>query len=294
MNAYIIYKRPHHDRIDFMADDVRAVPIRPLPVVPAPLLDVSGIGARLPTPLTSFIDRERELGAVVALLRRDDTRLVTLIGPAGVGKTRLAVKVARSLDAAFDDGVAFIPLAPVKEPDLAPVRMAQMLGIRDDGQPAAARLQTALRDQHLLVILDNFEQVLDAAPLLTDLLGACPELRFLVTSRARLNLSGERAVAVAPLALPDPDAAPAPERLLESAAVRLFVERAQAADAEFALSAANAAAVATICRRLDGLPLAIELAAARSASLPPPELLAGLTARLQLLSSGPRDAPARL
>ncbi|HEX5499773.1 MAG TPA: AAA family ATPase, partial [Thermomicrobiales bacterium] len=111
-----------------MADDVRADPIRPLPIVPAPLLDVSGVGARLPTPLTSFIDRERELATVVGLLRRDDTRLVTLIGPAGVGKTRLAVKVARSLDAAFDDGVAFIPLAAVKEPDLAPVRIAQMLG----------------------------------------------------------------------------------------------------------------------------------------------------------------------
>ncbi|HEU0115970.1 MAG TPA: hypothetical protein VFQ80_14890, partial [Thermomicrobiales bacterium] len=177
---------------------------------------------------------------------------------------------------------------------MAPVRIAQALSIRDDGQPAAARLRAGLQDQRLLLILDNFEQVLDAAPLLVELLGACPCLQLLVTSRARLNVSGERAVAVAPLAVPDANGAPAPDRLLEAPAVRLFVERAQAADADFSLTAANVAAIATICRRLDGLPLAIELAAARSATLSPPTLLAGLTARFQVLAGGPRDAPARL
>ncbi|HEU5431410.1 MAG TPA: AAA family ATPase, partial [Thermomicrobiales bacterium] len=168
-----------------MADDVLADPIRSLPIAPVPLREPDRGSARLPAPLTSFIDREREQAAITALLRRDEVRLLTLTGPAGVGKTRLALAVAQSLIAAFDDGVAYIPLAAVKEPDLTPVRIAQALAVRDDGQPAVARLQTALRDQRVLLILDNFEQVLDAAPFLAELLAACPHVKLLVTSRAR-------------------------------------------------------------------------------------------------------------
>jgi predicted ATPase/DNA-binding CsgD family transcriptional regulator/Tfp pilus assembly protein PilF len=277
-----------------MADDVLADQIRSLPVAPVPLREQGKVSGGIPLPLTSLIDREREQAEIEGLLRRDDVRLLTLLGPGGVGKTRLAIKVARNLAVDFENGVVFVSLAPVNDPSLAPVRIAQALSIRDDGVQAASRLQTVLRDQHLLLILDSFEQLVDAAPLLSDLLSACPQLKVLVTSRARLNLSGEHAVSVTPLPLPDPDQLPTPTRLLASPAIRLFVERAQAADTGFTLSETNAAAVATICRQLDGLPLAIELAAARSASLAPHDLLAGLTARLQLLSGGPRDAPARL
>ncbi len=277
-----------------MADDVLAEPIRPLRLAPIPIRDVGAVVARLPEPLTSFVNRDHELLAVAAMLRRDDTRLVTLSGPGGVGKSRIALAVAREISGEFRDGVAFVALAAVREPALVPVRIAQALSIREDGQPAIARLQSALRDQHLLLFLDNFERALDAAPMLTELLADCPLLKILVTSRARLNVSGEHAVAVTPLDAPDLSDASEPDTLLESAAVRLFVERTHAVDPEFRLSAANGETVAAICRRLEGLPLAIELAAARSASLSPAALLAGLATRLQVLSGGPRDAPARL
>ncbi len=255
--------------------------------------------AALPVPLASFVGREREVAAVVALLRDPAVRLVTLTGPGGVGKTRLALAVAAELAAAFPDGVAFVPLAAVRDPGLVLPTIAAALGVREAGdRPLADRLAAALRGRAPLLVLDNLEQVPAAAPRLAALLAACPGLTVLATSRAPLRVSGERTLGVPPLALPArPGGTGGPSPLEEVAgteAVRLFVERAQAARSGFALTAANAAAVAEICARLDGLPLAIELAAARAGALPPAALLARLERRLPLLTGGNRDSPARL
>ena len=248
----------------------------------------------LPQPLTSLIGREREVAAVKAMLQQDHARLITLTGPGGTGKTRLAIQVATELSGSYRDGVWFVSLAPLRDPDLVMSAIAQTLGVRDSADhPLITSLTSALRDRHLLIVLDNVEQVVSAAPLFSELLGTCAELSMLVTSRTPLHLYGERAIAVMPLTVPNPTKLPSVDLLERVEAVRLFVTRAQAAQSTFALNAANARAIAAICVRLDGLPLAIELAAARVQVLSPQALAERLDRRLPLLVDGPRDVPAR-
>jgi predicted ATPase/DNA-binding SARP family transcriptional activator len=256
-----------------------------------------GLEARpnnLPVQPTPLIGREQELITLQQMLGRAEGRLVTLTGPGGVGKTRLALQVAADLLDAFGDGVVFVDLAPIRDPALVASTVAQTLGVRETGeQSLVASLKRYVREKQLLLVLDNFEQVLQAAPTVAELLGAAPSLKVLVTSRAVLRLRGEQEFAVPPLARPDPRHLPPVAALSQYAAVELFIQRAASARPEFSVTNENAPAVAEICHRLDGLPLAIELAAARARLLTPQAMLARLESRLKLLVGGPRDLPAR-
>ena len=248
----------------------------------------------LPTPPTPLLGRDVDVAALRALLLDAAARLVTLTGVGGTGKTRLAVAAAAAVLGAFPDGVAFVDLSPLRDLTLVAPTIAQALRVRDTrGRPIEELLQEYLRAKSLLLLLDNFEHLLDAAPLVADLLAAAPRLKVLVTSREVLRLRGEHVYAVEPLAVPPLAHLPPLERLADYASVTLFSERAADAAPGFHLTPDNAAAVAGICARLDGLPLAIELAAAHVRVLPPADLLVHLDHRLVVLTHGARDLPTR-
>ena len=234
---------------------------------------------RLPAPLTGLVGRERDIAEIHGMLAAG-TRFVTLVGPGGIGKSRLAIAAARSAAPDFEDGSVFVDLSAVHDPERVPSRIAQSLGVRDTGDaPIMENLATALRERSILLVLDNFEQVVEAAPALTTLLAEAPELAILVTSRVLLRISGEQSYDVEPLA--------------DEQAVDLFVQRAHAVKPDFEITPDNQAAVERVCEALDGVPLAIELAAARVRVLSPAELLDRLDRRLSVLVGGPRDLPAR-
>ena len=254
----------------------------------------STLPGSLPIPRTRLIGREAERAAAKAFLIDEAVPLLTLTGPGGVGKTRLAKSLAQDVIEHFPDGVVWVDLAPVGDPALVLPATAQTLGLRDSGdQSMAEQLVGFLRPRALLVVLDNFEHLLDAAPQLSGLLSNCPRLQILVTSRSVLSLSGEHDLLVPPLRLP-PSGTPDLNVVATSEAIQLFLERARAVRPDFGLTDANAVVVTAVCRRLDGLPLAIELASARLAHLPLAALHHRLEQRLPLLTGGPRDLPARL
>jgi len=286
---------PHHERETFIRVARGELPVDRL-VLPRPNV---ASPTNLPRPTTALAGRTREVMDIRAALARAEVRLLTLTGAPGVGKTRLALEAAAALHDAFADGVFLVELAPLSAPDLVLAAVAHALHVGISGrQPLDERLGRYLRTRRVLLLLDNFEHVLPAAPHLSRLLAAAPHLKLLVTSRVALELSGEHRFTVLPLSVPPAvdnrrrpiTAAEAQERY---AAVELFVQRARAVAPSFALDDANVLAVGEICRRLDGLPLAIELAAARTALFTPQELLAHLDDRFALLTSHARDLPSR-
>jgi predicted ATPase len=259
-----------------------------------PLSSLDRLPNNLPAQPSPLLDRESELTAIATRLITPGSRLLTLLGPGGIGKTRLGLQAAADVLDHFEDGVWWIPLAAVAEPGMVAQTVAAALGVREiPGEPVETTLAAHLRTRKTLLLLDNFEQVVDAAPLVHQLLATAPDLAVLATSREPLLLRGEQEFLVGPLPLPPTGARLSPDEALAFPAVRLFVERAQAVRPTFALDAGNVADVAAICRRLDGLPLAIELAAARVRLLPPAALLARLDRRLAILTGGARDLPAR-
>ncbi len=248
----------------------------------------------LPGRLTSVVGREQELAVASNLLLHSEVHLLTLTGPPGIGKTLLSLELGRVLRDHFEDGVFFIPLASITDPNMVGSTIALSLGIKEAGnRPPMDRLARYLGSKSLLLILDNFEQVGAAAPLLSEVMSTCPRLKLMVTSRELLRIRGEYQFRVPPLRVPDVGHLPPPEELSAYPSVQLFVERARAVKPDFALSAQNASAVAALCAHLDGLPLAIEIAAARTNIFSPMEMQARLSNRLKLLTGGARDLPPR-
>jgi predicted ATPase len=282
------YDSTHHLARDLatLRDRLPDAPSRHL----APRLNI------LPSQATAFIGREREVTAVRELLLRDDVRVVTLTGPGGIGKTRLALQVATAVTERFDGGICFITLAAVSDPSLIPSIIAQGLGIKETGRPVSIQsLKEYLQDlrSDLLLFFDNFEHMLAAAPVVAELITAAPKLHVLVTSRAPLHIYGEYEFPVPTLALPDFQTGTSREILSRNPTIALFMARAVAAKPNFELTEENAQAVAIICTRLDGLPLAIELAAARIKLLSPSAMQSRLESSLQLLTGGAKDLPMR-
>ena len=288
-----------HEREAFVAfargrrTDLATIDSRSLATAPAP-------AGRLPLPLTRLLGRQDDVALIRQYLGQSNTRLLTLVGPPGIGKTRLALEVAADLSrddgagSQFPDGVVFVPLAALNDAGLVLDAIAQALQVAESaGQTLLEQLASTVRGQCLLLVLDNFEHLLPAGPQVARLLMACPDIKVLATSRAALHIRGEQLFPVAPLALPDLAWPISTTAVAQSPAVMLFVERAQAVAPRFALGAENAATVAAICARLDGLPLAIELVAASSRLLPPLALLSRLGQRLSLPVTGPGDLPPR-
>ena len=247
----------------------------------------------LPVQPTPFIGRVTQIAAIKEMILDPDTHLVTLIGPGGTGKTRLSLQVAQELIDHFPDGVFFVPLADDRDANQLISRVAQQLGVREGGRPLLENVKDYLRDKHMLLVLDNFEQLVSSTPVVTELLSSAPKLKITVTSRIALNLYGECEFPVPPLELPHVEIELTVENLIKNESVILFVERARAVHPSFVLNKENASAVADICHRLDGLPLALELAAARIKILQPQDILMRLDDKLKLLTGGRRDLPTR-
>ncbi len=263
-------------------------------------LPATHAAGNIPVPLTAFIGAESALQNILSTLMQPQVRLLTLIGPGGIGKTRLSIQAARSIlenddyRPTFGDGVFWVDLAPLRAPDLILVEIARVLGLTErSGYPTLELLQHALRERRLLLLLDNFEHILAAAPLVASLLQGTRQLKILVTSRAALNISGEHRLSISPLGLPGSGPLPAFEHLNEYSAIQLFVQRARAIDETFELTPDNAPAVARLCAALDGLPLALEIAAKRLSHLSPQQMLTMIGQRLQLLTGGSRDVAPR-